>query len=115
MVDRSGLPDHDGRHSSTLRRLFSVVLPQSWQVMVTLSLLQFFYTWNETRLVTLYMGPNPNFSPISYAVQFYIARRPIENTIEGANMLLLVIPLIVLMLSQRFFMRSMIITGMEKR
>ena len=41
-----------------LRRLFSVVLPQSWPVLVTISLLQFFYTWNETRLVTLYMGPN---------------------------------------------------------
>jgi ABC-type glycerol-3-phosphate transport system permease component len=83
--------------------------------MVTITLLQFFYTWNETRLVTLYLGSNANFLPISYAVQQYASLRPIENTIEAANMVLLVIPLIVLMLSQRFFMRSMIITGMEKR
>ena len=41
--------------------------------------------------------------------------RPIQNTIETANIVLLIIPLIVLMLSQRFFMRGMIITGMEKR
>ena len=82
---------------------------------MTISLLQFFYTWNETRLVTLYMGPNTNFVPISYAVQQYASLRPIQNTIEAANMVLLIIPAIVLMLSQRFFMRSMIITGMEKR
>ncbi len=101
--------------ASTLRTLFSVVLPQSWPVIVTISLLQFFYTWNETRLISLYMGSNSNFRPISFAVQQYSSLGPIENKIEAANMVLLIIPLIVLMLSQRFFMRSMIITGMEKR
>jgi multiple sugar transport system permease protein len=101
--------------AGTLRRLFSVVLPQSWPVMVTITLLQLFYTWNETRLVTLYMSTNTNFAPISFAVQRYVSSRPIENTIEAANMVLLIIPVIVLMLSQRFFMRSMIITGMEKK
>jgi len=101
--------------AGTLRRLFSVVLPQSWPVVVTITLLQFFYTWNETRLVTLYVGPNPNFVPISYAVQMYASLRPIENAIEAANLVLLIIPVIFLMLSQRFFMRSMVITGMEKK
>jgi multiple sugar transport system permease protein len=101
--------------ASTLRRLFSVVLPQSWPVMVTITLLQFFYTWNETRLVSLYMGVRTNFLPISFAVQNYSSLGTIENKIEAANMVLLIIPLIVLMLSQRFFMRSMVITGMEKR
>jgi multiple sugar transport system permease protein len=100
--------------AGTLRRLFSVVLPQSWPVMVTISLLQFFYTWNETLLVSLYMSTT-TFKPISFAVQRYVSSRPIENTIQAANMVLLIIPVIVLMLSQRFFMRSMIITGMEKK
>jgi multiple sugar transport system permease protein len=101
--------------AGTLRRLFSVVLPQSWPVLVTITLLQLFYTWNETRLVTLYMSTNTSFAPISFAVQRYISTRPIENTIQAANMVLLIIPVIFLMLSQRFFMRSMVITGMEKR
>jgi multiple sugar transport system permease protein len=101
--------------AGTLRRLFSVVLPQSWPVMVTIALLQFFYTWNETRLVTLYMSTNTTFLPISFAVQRYNSTRPIQNTIEAANLVLLIIPVIVLMLSQRFFMRGMVITGMEKK
>ena len=82
---------------------------------MAIRLLQFFYTWNETRLVTLYVGPNTNFVPISYAVQMYASLRPIENAIEVANMVLLIIPLIVLLLSQRLFMRSMVITGMENK
>jgi len=101
--------------AGTLRTLFSVVLPQSWPAIVTISLLQFFYTWNETRLISLYMGSNSAFVPISYAVQQYSSSRPIQNTIEGANMVMLIVPVIVLLLSQRFFMRSMVITGMEKR
>lgn len=100
--------------AGTLRRLFSVVLPQSWPVVVTITLLQFFYTWNETRLVTLYVGPNPNFVPLSYAVQMYASLRLLENAIEATNLVMLIIPVIVLMVSQRFFMRSMVITGMEK-
>ena len=100
--------------AGTLRRLFSVILPQSWPVMVTVSLLQFFFTWNETRLVSLYMSTT-HFLPISFAVQKYQSTRPIQNTIEASNLVLLIVPVIVLMLSQRFFMRSMIITGTEKQ
>ena len=38
-----------------LRRLFSIVLPQSWPAVITVSLLHFFFTWNETRLASLYL------------------------------------------------------------
>ena len=59
--------------------------------------------------------PNTNFVPISYAVQMYSSLRPIENAIEAANLVLLIIHLIVLLLSQRLFMRSIVITGMENK
>ncbi|HTX90082.1 MAG TPA: carbohydrate ABC transporter permease [Anaerolineales bacterium] len=98
-----------------LRRLFSVVLPQSWPAVVTISLLQFFYAWNETRLASLYLGTNSKFMPVSFAVQTYQSLVPIQNMIEAGSVIILVIPVIILILSQRFFMRSMVITGMEKR
>jgi multiple sugar transport system permease protein len=98
-----------------LRRLFSIVLPQSWPAVITIALLQFFYTWNETRLASLYLGSNSNFMPVSFGVQTYQSLVPIQNVIEAGSVVVMAIPVIVLILSQRLFMRSMTITGLEKR
>jgi multiple sugar transport system permease protein len=98
-----------------LRRLVSIVLPLSWPAVITVSLLQFFYTWNETRLASLYLGINSQLTPLSFGVQVYQSYVPIQNVIEAGTIVVLAFPLVVLILSQRLFMRSMTITGMEKR
>jgi multiple sugar transport system permease protein len=98
-----------------LRRLVSVVLPQSWAVVITVSLLHFFYTWNETRQAALYLGANSAFMPISFGVQTYQSLVPIQNLIHAGSMVVLVVPVLVLFLSQRYFVRGLVITGMEKR
>jgi multiple sugar transport system permease protein len=97
-----------------LRRLFTIVLPQCWPVVITISLLHFFYSWNETRLASLYLGINSGLLPVSFGVQNYQSRVPIENLIQAASLVTLVIPLIVLLLGQRYFMQSMVITGAER-
>lgn len=94
-----------------LRRLFQIVLPQSWPVVITVSLLHFFYSWNETRLASLYLGPE--LRPVSFGVQNYQSLLPIENMIQAATLVVLVVPLLVLLLSQRYFMQ-MVVTGVEK-
>ncbi|MGB7539651.1 MAG: carbohydrate ABC transporter permease [Anaerolineales bacterium] len=98
-----------------LRRLWSIVLPLSWPAVITISLLQMFYTWNETRLASLYLGINSHLTPLSFGIQVYQSYVPIQNVIEAGSMVVLAVPVIVLILSQRLFMRSMTITGMEKR
>jgi multiple sugar transport system permease protein len=98
-----------------LRRLFSVILPQSWPVVVTVSLLHFFYMWNETRLSSLYLTTTYlSLMPISFAVQTYQSRLPIQNVIEASTVVILVIPVIILFLSQRMFMQGVIVTGAER-
>jgi multiple sugar transport system permease protein len=98
-----------------LRRLFSIVLPLSWPVVITISLLQLFYTWNETRLASLYLGTNSHLMPLAVGITVYNSNMPIQNVTEAGTMVVLAIPLVLLILSQRLFMRSMTITGMEKR
>jgi ABC-type glycerol-3-phosphate transport system permease component len=98
-----------------LRRLFSIVLPLSWPVVVTISLLQLFYTWNETRLASLYLGTNSHLMPLAVGITVNNSNMPIQNVTEAGTMVVLAIPLVLLILSQRLFMRSMTITGMEKR
>ena len=97
-----------------LRILISVILPQSIPVVTTVALLHFFYIWNETRLSSLYLGISPNLQMVSFGVQrsqtFFFTP---EALMVGALVVML-IPVIVLFLSQRFFMQDMIITQIEK-
>jgi multiple sugar transport system permease protein len=97
-----------------LRILISVILPQSVPVVTTVALLHFFYIWNETRLSSLYLGISPNLQLISFGVQrsqsFFFTP---EALMVGA-LVVMVVPVIVLLISQRFFMQDMIVTQIEK-
>ena len=97
-----------------LRILISVILPQSIPVVTTVALLHFFYIWNETRLSSLYLGVSPNLQMVSFGVQrgqtFFFTP---EALMVGA-LVVMVIPVIVLFLTQRFFMQDMIVTQIEK-
>jgi multiple sugar transport system permease protein len=97
-----------------LRRLFLVILPQSWPVVITVSLLHFFYMWNETRLASLYLGSNPALMPVSFGIQVYQSRLPIQNVIQAGTLVVMVVPVLILLISQRFFMQGVIVTGAEK-
>ena len=97
-----------------LRILISVILPQSVPVVTTVALLHFFYVWNETRLASLYLGISPNLQVISFGVQrsqsFFFTP---EALMVGA-LVVMVVPVVVLLISQRFFMQDMIVTQIEK-
>jgi multiple sugar transport system permease protein len=98
-----------------IRRLISVILPQSWPVVITVSLLHFFYMWNETRTASLYLTTTDlSLMPVSFAMQTYQSLLPIQNVIQASTLIILVIPVIILFLSQRLFMQGVIVTGAEK-
>lgn len=94
--------------------LFRIIIPQSIPVITTVALLHFFYIWNEVRNVGLYLSTRRDLWPISSQVS---ASGDYFATMEGtqaAALLLLIIPVLVLFLSQRFFMNDMVVTGLEK-
>ena len=97
-----------------LRILVSVILPQSWPVVLTVSLLHFFYIWNETRQASLYLGVRLDLAPVSFGVQNFQSLSPIQNTLQASALVIMLVPVLVLLLSQRFFMQDMIITGTER-
>jgi multiple sugar transport system permease protein len=97
-----------------LRTLFSVVLPQSWPVIITISLLHFFYIWNETRQVALYLSYRRDLSPVSYGIQNFQSLTPIDNQLLAGAMVVMIVPALVLLMSQRIFMRNVIVTGLER-
>jgi multiple sugar transport system permease protein len=97
-----------------LRILISVILPQSVPVVTTVALLHFFYIWNETRLSSLYLGISPNLQMVSFAVQRNQTYFFTPEALMVGALMVMIVPVIVLFLSQRFFMQDMIITQIEK-
>jgi multiple sugar transport system permease protein len=101
--------------ASPLRILFSVVIPQSWPVIITVSLLHFFYIWNETRQAALYLATRRDLIPVSFGIQSFQSLAPIQNLLQASALLVMIVPVLVLLLAQRHFMRNLVITGMEKQ
>jgi multiple sugar transport system permease protein len=97
-----------------LRILVSVILPQSVPVVTTVALLHFFYVWNETRLASLYLGISPHLRLISFGVQLSQSFFFTPETLMVGALVIMVVPVIVLFLAQRFFMQDMVITQIEK-
>lgn len=97
-----------------LRILISVILPQSVPVVTTVALLHFFYIWNETRMASLYLGIRPDLQIISFGVQRSQSFFFTPETLMVGALLMMIVPVIILFLSQRFFMQDMIVTQIEK-
>ena len=97
-----------------LRTLVSVILPQAIPTLVTVALLHFFNAWNEMKMASLYLGTRPDLQTIAFSAQRYQTYGFTPEVLQAGAVLLMVIPLIVLFLAQRYFMSDMVIASVEK-
>ena len=66
-----------------IRTLISVILPQSWPVVITVALLHFFYMWNETRQAALYLSTRRDLVPISFGISNFQSLAPMQNQLQS--------------------------------
>jgi multiple sugar transport system permease protein len=97
-----------------LRTLISIMIPQAIPAIVTVALLQFFNTWNELRMSSLFLGTRRDLQTLAFTAQSYTTYGFTPEVLQTSAVILMAIPLLVLFLSQRFFMQNMVVTGMEK-
>src|SRR5258706_15781195 len=97
-----------------LRILFWVIIPQSVPVIATVALLHFFYIWNELRTASLYLGTRPDLRTISFQIQTAQSYSFTPEVLQAGALLLMIVPVVLLFLFQRFFMQDMVVTGLEK-
>jgi multiple sugar transport system permease protein len=97
-----------------LRILTSIIIPQSIPTITTVALLHFFYIWNELRAASLYLGIAPDKRTISFSIQSTQALNFTPEVLQASAILMMIVPVIVLFVCQRFFMRDMVVTGLEK-
>ncbi len=98
-----------------LRILRSVIIPQSWPVIVSVALFHTVYAWNDYFLPLIYLLGKPDLVPISVGIQifnFQYGQQP--HLIQATALMGLALPVLVFFLSQRFFMRGVVITGVDK-
>jgi multiple sugar transport system permease protein len=97
-----------------LRTLISIIIPQAVPAIVTVALLHFFNTWNEFRMASLYLGTRSDLQTMAFTSQAYTTYGFTPEVLQTSAVILMAVPLLVLFLSQRFFMQDMVVTGMEK-
>jgi multiple sugar transport system permease protein len=97
------------------RIFWSIILPNSSAALVAVGLFHFFYCWNDFFGPLIYLAGNPEKFPITVGLTAFNNLYSLErNMIQAASLIAVVIPLIVFILAQRYFIQGVVITGVEK-
>jgi multiple sugar transport system permease protein len=97
-----------------LRTLFSIIVPQSIPTIITVALLFFFNGWNEMKMASLYLGVRPDLQTIAFSAQASPSYGFTPQTLQASALILMIVPVVVIFLAQRYFMQNMVIAGVEK-
>ncbi len=98
-----------------LRILLNVIIPQSWPVIVAVALFHLVFAWNDYFGPLIYLLGEQDKQVISVGIQvfnFQYGSRP--HLIQATALMGLALPVVVFFLAQRFFMRGVVITGVDK-
>jgi multiple sugar transport system permease protein len=97
------------------RTLISVVLPQAWPVVVAVAIFHLVYSWNDFFAPLLYTAGKVEIQTVALGLQRFNGihyRDP--GLIQAGTLMTLIIPVVAFLLTQRFFTRGIVITGVDK-
>ncbi len=101
--------------ASPFRILRSVIIPQSYPVIIAVGLFHFVYAWNNYFEPLIYLIGKPNLVPLSVGIQIFNYQFGSEPQLIQATALLgMSLPVIIFFFAQRFFMQGIVVTGVEK-
>jgi multiple sugar transport system permease protein len=110
-LDEAALIDGAG----PFRILTQIIIPQSWPAIVAVGIFHFVFAWNDFFGPLIYLLGKPELQPISVGVQIFNFRYgPRPDLIQATSLMAMVLPLVIFFFAQRFFMRGVVITGVEK-
>ncbi len=97
------------------RTLWSVLLPQAIPVIVAVAIFHLVYSWNDFFGPVLYLSGTPDLQTLALGLSRFNGihyRDP--GLIQAGTLMTLVIPVVAFLLTQRFFTRGLVVTGVEK-
>lgn len=98
-----------------LRILVSIIIPQSYPALVAVGLFHFVFAWNDYFEPLIYLLGKRELVPISIGIQqfnFVYDQQP--QLIQSTALLGLIPPVLLFIFTQRFFMRAVVVTGVDK-
>lgn len=98
-----------------LRILWSVIIPQSYPVIVVVTIFHVVWAWNDYFGPLIYLSSRMDLQPVSVALARFnsiYSSRP--DLIQAGSFLTLLFPLLLFFLAQQFFIQGIVITGVEK-
>ncbi|HKJ38263.1 MAG TPA: carbohydrate ABC transporter permease [Anaerolineales bacterium] len=110
-IDESAMMDGAG----PLRILWSVILPQSYPVIIAVVVFHIVFAWNDYFGPLIYLSTSTKNWPISVALSSFngiYGQQP--QLIQAGALLALILPVILFFVAQRFFIQGIVITGVEK-
>ena len=97
------------------RVLWSVILPQSYPALMAITVFHIVYAWNDYFGPLIYLSAARDKWPVSIALSTFngiYGSRP--ELIQAASLMTLILPLLLFLAAQRFFVQGIVITGVEK-
>jgi len=95
-----------------VRTLTSVILPQSWPVIMAVAVFHLVYAWNDFFGPLIYLSTRQDLQPISVGLARFNGIYGNEPTLIAAGTLMtLIIPVIIFIFTQRYLMQGVILTG----
>ena len=101
--------------ATPLQILRLVILPQAWPAIIAVALFHFIFAWNDYFGPLLYLLGQPDLQPLSVGVQIFNFRYgPQPELVQATSLMAMIVPLLIFFFTQRFFMRGVVITGVDK-
>jgi multiple sugar transport system permease protein len=101
--------------ASPLRVLLSVIIPQSYAAIVAVTIFHVVWAWNDYFGPLIYLSEHQPMQPISVALaRFNYMYGSDPQYIQAGALITLIIPLLLFVVAQRFFVQGIVITGVEK-
>ncbi len=98
-----------------LRILRSVILPQAWAAVIAVAIFHFVYSWNDYFGPVIYLSTRPDLQPIAVGLARFnsiYGNKP--ELIQAGTIMTLIVPVIIFIFTQKFFMQGVVITGVDK-
>jgi multiple sugar transport system permease protein len=97
-----------------VRILWSVILPQSYPVLVAVMVFHIVFAWNDFFNPLIYLSTNRGAWPVSVALNVFngiYGQQP--QLIQAGALMALALPVLLFAVAQRFFIQGIVITGVE--
>lgn len=110
-MDEAAMIDGAG----SFRTLISIILPQAMPVILAVAIFHIVYAWNDFFGPLIYLSTKPELQPIAVGLsRFNQIHYTNPAYIQAATLMAMIIPIVIFLFTQRFFMRGVVITGVEK-